>query len=122
MIVQSQYQTWPELQPQHLAGIPSPVICHKMDKSPAPALIHQHIPHSQNFIIPPSAVYNSNLNQVFQPNLFYIVPPFKWHSDINGFIRQSSQIVERKINQVTRTMTKNKHLMRKGACPLVNQQ
>jgi hypothetical protein len=54
-----------------------------------------------------------NLNEVFQPNLFCIVPPFKWHSDINGFIRQSSEIVERKINQVTRTMTKNKHLKMK---------
>jgi signal transduction histidine kinase len=33
--------------------------------------------------------------------------------DINAFVRQSLEIVERKINQVTRTMTKNKHLKMK---------
>jgi hypothetical protein len=115
VIVQSQYQTSPELPPQHLAGIPSPVTCHKMDKSPAPALIHQHIhiPTTLAFLPQWSVGYDSNLNEVFQPNLFCIVPPFKWHSDINGFVRQSLEIVERKINQVTRTMTKNKHLKMK---------
>lgn len=122
MIVQSQYQTWPELQPQHLAGIPSPVICHKMDKSPAPALIHQHIHIPKTLSFLPQLSTSQTLIRFSNPICFILCLPFKWHSDINGFIRQSSEIVERKINQVTRTMTKNKHLMRKGSCPLVNQQ